>query len=351
MTEIYEEIYQSLSKGIDMAMVTIVSDSGSTPRTSGSKMIVYGDGQISGTIGGGAVEGDAVKKALNLFTTKGCDLVSYNLNQGDNLAQMDLICGGRMQVLMEYVPVDGRNIELYRSVLEHMRRSCSCLLVGKVGDAADRIVVDRGIATVEKRWNGAFQLTDEQLEMLEKGGRDSAGTAWVEIGEHRYVVDRVLPPDTIYLVGGGHVSKEIAALTKQVGFQTFVIDDRTEFANTDRFKDADGVKVCPGFTDVFADFNITAKSYIIIVTRGHSFDKEVLAQALRTEAGYIGMIGSRRKRESIYQKLIQEGFDQSLIEQVYCPIGIPIDAETPAEIGISVVAQLIQHRAGRKNRG
>ena len=351
MLDFFQEIHNSLSSGKELVVATIISDSGSTPRTAGSKMIVYGDGHISGTIGGGAVEGDAIGKALNLFETRGCDLVSYDLNHNSNRTRMDLICGGRMQVLLEYVPVTSLDMEIYQTVCEQIRQSRPCVLIGKVSEANDQITVQRAVVTAEKKSIGAFQLTDEDFEVLEKGGKHTMNTNLVEVAQQRYLVERILPPETIYLVGGGHVSKEIAGLTKYLGFRTIVIDDRAEFANTERFKDVDGVKVCPGFFDVFKDFEITADSYIIIVTRGHSFDKEVLSQALRTEAGYIGMIGSRRKRESIYQKLIDEGLERSLLEKVYCPIGVPIEAETPAEIGISVVAQLIQHRAGRKNRG
>ena len=100
---------------------------------------------------------------------------------------------------------------------------------------------------------------------------------------------------------------------------------------------------------MFKGFVANAGDYIVIMTRGHRFDKEVLAQALHTEAGYIGMIGSRRKRDAIYNELINQGVHQSALEQVCCPIGLAIDAETPTEIGVSIVAQLIQHRAKRKN--
>lgn len=351
MTEIFQEIYHSLREGKELVLATIASSSGSTPRTSGSKMIVYGDGRISGTIGGGAVEGDVIQKALTLFTTLGWTFSSYNLNPSGNAEQMDLVCGGQMQVLMEHVPVNSKNIELYGVVCEEIQQSRSFLWIGKVNEGTKNLHLDRAIQTATRKWFGSFQQTDEFLEVFGAGDLGSRETRLVEVGQQRFVVESVVAPHTVYLVGGGHVSKEIAALTKQLGFRTVVIDDRMEFANSDRFRDADGVHVCPRFADVFADFDISVNSYIIIATRGHSFDKEVLGQALKTDAGYIGMIGSSRKRQSIYQKLLKEGFEQSLIDQVYCPIGLPIEAETPAEIGISVVAQLIQHRAGQKSRG
>lgn len=100
---------------------------------------------------------------------------------------------------------------------------------------------------------------------------------------------------------------------------------------------------------MFEGVDTHASDAIVIVTREHRFDKEVLVQALHTKAGYIGMIGSRTKRDTIYNELIDQGFTPAALEQVYCPIGLSIDAETPTEIAVSVVAQLIQHHAHRKN--
>jgi xanthine dehydrogenase accessory factor len=144
------------------------------------------------------------------------------------------------------------------------------------------------------------------------------------------------------------VSREIAWLTNRLAFHTIVIDDRPEFANAERFPSADAVLVYPDYRHVFGDFDIDADSCIVIVTRGHRFDKQVLAQALESKAGYIGIIGSARKRNTIYQALISEGVDPDELERVHCPVGLAIDAETPAEIAVSIVAQLIQHRAHRR---
>jgi len=175
------------------------------------------------------------------------------------------------------------------------------------------------------------------------------GPSFIECNKSAYLVEALKPPETLYLFGAGRVAKEIAALSKKVGFRIIVFDDRVEFANADSFPEADEITVCPEFAEVFNGFHTTSNDFIVIVTRGHRFDKQVLAQALQTKAGYIGMIGSKRKRDSIYKELIDQGAEQSALEQVCCPVGIAIDAETPAEIGVSVVAQMIQHRAKRRN--
>jgi xanthine dehydrogenase accessory factor len=132
-------------------------------------------------------------------------------------------------------------------------------------------------------------------------------------------------------------------------FFTVVLDDRKEFANRQRFTDADEIVVLPSFETAFESHLFDPDSYIVIVTRGHSHDKTVLAQALQTNAGYIGMIGSRRKRNIIYRKLLDENFSQADIDRVHSPIGLKIGAETPEEIAVSIVAELIQKRAEHRN--
>lgn len=351
MIEIFQEIYRALQRGRELVVVTIVSDRGSTPRTSGSRMLVYRDGSISGTIGGGGVEGDVIKGASNLFTTGGAMISSYNLNETGNADGMDLICGGRLQVLIEHIPVNEDNIGIYGTACDAIAMSRPFLLLGKVEEDGSLWRVQRAIEKVGDEFVGSLEVKRGVLDRLEMSKLAGDRTSLLEIEDRSYVVDFIHPPASVFIVGGGHVSREIAVLTKQVGFRTLVFDDRAEFANTKRFPDVDQVHVCPGFSGVFDAFHVNRSCYIIIVTRGHRFDREVLKQALQTKAGYIGMIGSRRKRETIYRDLLNAGVEQRALDKVYCPIGLPIAAETPAEIGVSVVAQLIQHRADWKKHG
>ena len=345
----FHEICQALLRGQELAVASIISDSGSTPRSSGSKMLVYPNGHISGTIGGGAVEGDVVQRALRLFETRGAEIVSYDLNQGANADRMDLICGGRVQLLIEHLPAHEKNIALFVSAQEEMKRSRPFYWIGKITEVNGRLQVEHAILNSGKGFIGPHHLEHEIRGLVESGTRMLSGSCFMENKGHAYAIEPVRPPHTVFIFGAGHVSKEIAAICEMVGFRVIVVDDRAEFANADRFPDADEIRVCPEFAGVFKGFDINPGDYIVIVTRGHRFDKEVLAQALQTAAGYIGMIGSRRKRDTIYRELIDQGANRSALEKVFCPIGLAIDAETPAEIGVSIVAQLIQHRATRQH--
>ena len=165
------------------------------------------------------------------------------------------------------------------------------------------------------------------------------------LGETPCRIEPIHYQGTVYIFGAGHVSQKVAALTPALDFQTIILDDRAEYANGNRFPQADQIIVPEKMSDCVKDLPISGNSYIVIVTRGHAHDLTVLEQALQTDAGYIGMIGSKRKRETLYANLRRSGVTDEDLARVHCPIGMAIDAETPEEIAISIVGELIQARA------
>lgn len=329
------EIYQALQQQVPVVVATIINSHGSTPRTSGSKMIIYADGGISGTIGGGAIEGDVIERALPLFDTKTEEIISYDLRKDGRSSELDLICGGQLEVMLEFVASSSENQLLYRSAWQKIEKEEPFSWIASIKKLGDTIVVTRSVE----------EITDT-AEIKHGAGRIVSGPA-----KDLVFVEPILPGQTVFIIGGGHVSKEIAKLTKQIGLKTLIFDDRKEFANDYRFPEVDGVHVCQGYSRIFEPFRISGNSYIIIVTRGHSFDKEVLAQALATKAGYIGMMGSRKKRDTIYSSLIAAGIKAETLDRVHCPIGLSINAETPAELAVSIVAEIIKHRCSQGSHG
>jgi xanthine dehydrogenase accessory factor len=158
-------------------------------------------------------------------------------------------------------------------------------------------------------------------------------------------VEALLPPTAAVICGAGHVAQALAPVVAAVGFDVVVLDDRPEFAAAERFPAASGVVLLETFEDAFGGLAITPSSFIVIVTRGHSHDFSVLEQALRTPAGYIGLMGSASKREKIFRALAADGFSAADLDRIFSPIGIAIAAETPAELAISIAAELIRVRA------
>ena len=162
--------------------------------------------------------------------------------------------------------------------------------------------------------------------------------------EHRFLVEPLRHGGTVYLFGAGHVSQKIAPLSESVGFKTVVLDDRADYANRERFPEPVEIRVIDSFKTL-PELDIDEDSYLVIVSRGHLYDKDILEQVVRSDAAYIGMIGSRSKRDLLYAELVRHGVEREELERVHAPIGVNIGAETPEELAVSIVGELIEVRA------
>jgi xanthine dehydrogenase accessory factor len=163
-------------------------------------------------------------------------------------------------------------------------------------------------------------------------------------GQPIVFLEPVAAEPVLLLFGAGHISTLLAPLARMVGFRVCVVDDREEFSNTRRFPTADQIMGCP-VAEAFQRIVLTPATFIAIVTRGHAYDREVVRTALATRPAYLGMIGSRRKRDLIYDSLMEKAVAAEDLRRLHSPIGISIGAQTPEEIAVSIVAELIQIRA------
>lgn len=324
------------------ALATVMTRSGSAPRSTGAKMLVRQDGKIVGTVGGGILEAQVQQLASQMIAERCAAIRNFQFT-GKDAATMDAICGGQMDVLVEYVnsadsgtaamihglqtAVDNHRKAWLVTIMPHDKHSTTHVLIQSDGTVLGKLPVEIPLDTImETRLPGQRELNQQQI-----------------------LVEPININGTAYIFGAGHVSRSLAEYTKAVGFWTVVLDDRDNYANSERFPTADELIVLDSFSDVMEKIQIDRDSYIVIVTRGHLNDRIVLAQALITGAGYIGMIGSRRKCDLIFQELRRIGFQNEDIQRVHAPIGLPIDAETPEEIGISIVSEMIQVRAKLRN--
>jgi xanthine dehydrogenase accessory factor len=344
MKKLIQQICTTLDDGEHLVLVTVSSQSGSTPRLAGAKMIIRSNGRIAGTIGGGLVEAQAIREAELCFASKHSLHRSYDLSNGD-AAVSDMICGGRMELYLEYIKADEANRSLFRTLLAAMNSGRRALLVTPLDppNRCHRFVLDhKGLAH-------PADAPEALVAAIKQLRSSTSATTLLNHEDCTYLVSSFAVGGNLLLIGAGHVAACTAEAAARVGFRVVVMDDREEFANRERFPLADEIKVLPSFADCFKGYEIDADSYLVIVTRGHMHDMEVLHQALLTKAGYIGMIGSRKKRNSIYSKLMDQGIKEAQLEQVRCPIGMAIEADTPEEIAVSIVGELIYQRAtGRK---
>ncbi len=348
MIKLLQSICHLLEEGEDLVLATVIGHSGSTPRSVGTKMVVRPSGAIIGTIGGGLVEFHAQKLAREVFKTGKAMTETVEFTGADAAATDQMICGGRMEILLELIIADPENLKELQELIVALQKGHKGYLIKTLDTTGAEVrrmewcLVHNDSVTL-----GTFICPVSLITTLTCEAAEAKQPLAVKVEERRYFVEPTILPGTVYLFGAGHVSRPVAELASIVDFQTVVVDDRAEFANTERFPRADRVIVVPSYHQSLEGLEIDRESYVVILTRGHLHDKTVLEQALKSNAGYIGMIGSRRKRDLIYQELLTKGFSQSDLERVHAPIGLAIGAETPEEIGVSIVAELIQVRAGR----
>lgn len=333
---------QLLEQGEAFAWATILDTKGSSPRHAGADMLVRADGSITGTIGGGPLEMSVAAQAKEMLGTgKWC------LERFDS-AGLGMMCGGGGLILVEDIdPRRPAAQHLFARMAELLRQGEKGWLVTVLpGEAEERSAVRRCIVDSEGDVAGeAVHPLEELGELARRGGTydrilaDDPGRVFVRLIGAR---------GTAYVFGAGHCGQALVPVLSGLGFFTVIVDDRSDFASPERFPDADRIVVPASFDAVVETLPVDEDSYVVIVTRGHSHDQSVLAQALRTQAGYIGMIGSRQKVANTFEALGREGCSSDDLGRVHAPIGLAIGAETPEEIAISIAAQLVQARAAKR---
>ncbi|MEN6410590.1 MAG: XdhC family aldehyde oxidoreductase maturation factor [Anaerolineaceae bacterium] len=345
MNQIIEEEMQKLSdQGESFALATILMRNGSAPRSTGAKMLVRKDGTIAGTVGGGILEARVQELAARVIQDHRATIQNYKFS-GKDASTMDAICGGQVDVLVEWIDATDPHLAALihgmHVAREQHRKAWLVTVVSEETFATAHALVQPD-GTVLGTLPSALTFETVRETRLPRG---------IETSGLQIMIEPINISGSAYIFGAGHVGRSLAEFTKAVGFWTVVLDDRAEYANDERFPTADEVVVLDSYDHLLDKFTFDRDSFVVIVTRGHMNDRAVLAQILKSDAGYVGMIGSRRKCGLVFDALRQEGFTEADIQRVYAPIGVAIDAETPEEIGISIVAEMIQARARLQKNG
>lgn len=356
--QIWTEALRVLRGGKPFVLATVVNVRGSTPREVGAKMIVRDDGQF-GTIGGGCGEAEVFRKARVLLEDEaGARLTEVDLT-GDFDQQEIGTCGGIMDVLIDRWSPE-RDLALARKLADAAERNrpAALLTVVDPGSGAAtvgaRTVVDpaeRDPAALKPVGLESFALeqvceraADSHaglLEVLETGLHHT--TRIQPTGAPRIFVDPISGAQRLIIVGAGHIAQPLATLGSMLGFHVTVIDDRHQFANRERFPSANEIIVKP-FRAAIESLKLDKHCYLISVTRGHAYDEEAVEAALRQPCGFVGMIGSRRRVKTTLDRLVEAGIPRERTEDVHAPLGLDIGAETPGEIAVAIIAEIIRER-------
>jgi xanthine dehydrogenase accessory factor len=354
MREIYARMAELEREGRRFAVATVVRTSGSTPQVVGAKLLVDDLGRLVGTLGGGCVEGDAFVEARRVIETNEPSLREYELTE-DLAWDTGLVCGGTMWISIE----PGERVLRFagRDLLGDVLAASSggnpvalATLMRKRG----KDIVPAGKLFVEADGKGGGTLGDHALDArAREGARDALrqGTARTITldAETELLIEPVVGKPRLIIVGGGHVGLAIAKLAVQLDYEVTVIDDRPEFANRDRFAGVHEV-VNMDMARALETMPIGWNTFIVIATRGHKLDAHCVRAAVKTNARYVGLLGSKRKTILIAQMLRGEGVAEERIRAVHAPVGLDLGGRTPSEIALSVMAELSLERYGGSGR-
>lgn len=290
------------------ALALIVERNGSAPRGVGAMLLLRPDGSCCGTVGGGSLEQQVID-ALSQTDQDGlaCTCLFQLLPERDGMP-----CGGSLTVLL--AKLSNSEVPVFTAAAASLEAGRGCSLQVGLTDAGQACwTVDLPLNDVVQRYSIPLQ-----------------------------------PAPGLLICGAGHIGQALAPMAVTTGFKVTVLDDRAELLAADRFPAAVQTVPVAGFHNCLQCQQITPATSVLIVTYGHQQDRIVLEQALTTDSGYIGMVGSRRKREELFGQLRAAGISDAELERVHCPVGLPINAETPAEIAVSILAEMIAVRRSKQ---
>lgn len=314
MKEIINRIYELFVENSPAIIATITAKSGSTPRGEGSSMIITKEGYDSGTVGGGAQEYNAIEYGKELVVKKISDNHKYILttNQAEDIG---MVCGGTNNIHFEYIDPSNELIGNYFK-----------FILDNYSNHKIKMVYDLDCKS------GFSIEIDGELQPFTLGGSPT------NVFKFNIEAD-----PRVFVLGGGHVSQATVPILDYLGYETIVVENREEFLKKEDF---------PNSTRYLMDYenldslDITKDDYVIILTRGHVSDKQSLKSALKKRPKYIGVIGSRKKSALMFKELEGTEYEEFAKEKVFSPVGIEIGAQTPREIAISIIAQIIKVSKG-----
>lgn len=354
MKNIYLQIANLQPYDSPMVLATVVRTHGSTPQKPGSSALFDEKGLVSGTVGGGIVEGKVQKLAIESTRSKKSGLYHFNL-ANDISNKEEAICGGQISVLAD---VSLRNsISAFKKLRESLAKGIPGVLITKVNGSDEATIV------INRYWIDASSAPSLPAELQETTGpevnrliaeKNRHGFSELEIGikdKEKFsavFLQPIFPPDHLIIAGAGHIGRALAHIGNLLDFEVTVIDDRPEFANKENIPDADHI-IVHDIGEAMMELQTGRNKYVVIVTRGHKDDADALKPCIGKELAYTGMIGSKNKIASMRQEFIENSWaTPAQWDLIHAPVGLAIKSQTVEEIAISIAAELILVRNNKR---
>ena len=327
MKQLLSRIHQAISTGEAAVLVTLVSQSGSAPRGVGTAMAILHNGEQIGTIGGGSLEYRAAQHAREQLKGAPDMVVAFDVHADHTITAGE--AGGRVSALFRNFSGES-GLRLIAQALSAIENGIEAYLVCPIQDGSageSRVVLAEQIVT-----QLSLDQAPKQAVLME--------------GEPNWFIEPLLNEPRVILFGGGHVAQKMAQQLFFLDYRVWVVEDRAEYADTALFPLAERV-LCVPYGEAETLLSICARDHAIVMARGHETDYAILKWLLKTPVDYVGCIGSRKKVQLTRDKLQKDGFSERELSRLHAPIGLDIGAETPAEIAVSVSAEMIAYLSGR----
>ncbi len=329
-----------------VALATLVAATGSTSKKIGAKMVVGESGRLLGGVTiGGCVDAQVIEAADAILADGRRHLLSISLDD-DEAYEIGLTCGGTVEVLIERIaPRDTSDVVVgsHRIVRETLAAGQAAVLATPVdGDVLGLVVTENGT-----RYGSLGEASlDERAasiaaDVLERGSRVEV------IGDRRIFFERYAPPTTLVIVGAGQIAMSLTRFARELEMRSVVIDGRERYATRERFPDADEILIGMP-SEIVAELTPGKRVAVLLVAHDYKYELPVLRQLLRAPVGYIGMLGSKKRGAAVRDLLRQEGFTDDELARIHTPIGLDIGGKSPPEVALSILAEVLAVRAGKR---
>jgi xanthine dehydrogenase accessory factor len=347
MRDVLPDIERWHAAGRRIVLATVVSVAGSAPRDAGATLAASEDGEISGSVSGGCVEPAVIEEGLRAIRTGHPKLLQFGISEEQNVERIGLSCGGEIRVFVERLG----DFAALADALHAERPAVVATVIAApdgspVTPGAQITLIDPGepTGTLDDPALDA-SVVQAARELLRAGVPDTRNFPLA--GGAAEVFFAVYPaPPTLVVVGAGHITIPLTSIAKVLGYRVVVVDARAAFATRDRLPDADELLV-EWPDEALARLSLTPATAVAVLSHDDKFDVPALAAALRSEAGYVGAIGSRGTRERRNQRLREAGITDEEMARIHGPIGLDIGARAPEEIALAIMAQIVAVRHGR----
>ena len=326
--EIFEKSLLWIGQGREIALATVISTWGSSPRPVGSQMVVDGNGNFQGSVSGGCIEAEVIAEALEVIEEGVPRILSFGVTNAQAW-DSGLACGGKVDVWVAKATEQGEILKKLNNLLETRNTVC---LVADLETGAKSFVEPH---SSEKFANLPLDMTNTASDLFAK-----EGSIVLESEGRRFFLHCFVPEPRLVIVGAVHISMALAKIARIAGYEVEIIDPRKAFASAERFPDVKLRDQWP--EEAFKEINICPKTAVVVLTHDPKIDDPALIEALGSKAFYVGALGSTRTHADRLARLGICGVPEENLLRIHAPVGLPIGAKSPQEIAVSIMAEIVQ---------